>query len=219
MRHNFTSKEALVQAFVPWCLKHLQSSVDTYGSGRILLSGGGTPGPAYRQMNIDCAFLDQLEIGLVDERYVALGSEFSNERLIRTCFSNAPDASVKGMVHTIDDYWKNLELLDKAYAHFSERTDVVVLGMGPDGHTASIFPHDDASNAALQTKKDFLNTTAPTAPQQRITCSLELLSKAQHIALIITGKQKLDVLENNTLQLPIHKALEKCPNINIFYSE
>ncbi|MCR9174023.1 MAG: 6-phosphogluconolactonase [bacterium] len=219
MRHDFASKEELVTAFTPWCLDILSESIDTFGEARMLLSGGGTPGPAYAKMNEDCTFLDQLEIGLVDERFVGLESDFSNEKLIRTSFSNAPDTQIKGMVHNLEDYAGNLRLLESEYRHFTQRTDMVILGMGPDGHTASIFPDDKPSAEALTTDAYFMNTNAPAHPTQRITCSIELIRNARNIALIITGAQKLEVLENKTLQLPIHTALEKCRNINIFYAE
>lgn len=219
MRHKFTSREALIEGFVAWCLNHMEHSVNEFGSANVLLSGGGTPGPAYAKLNEDCSFLDAVHFGLVDERFVEQSSEFSNERLIRTCFSNSPEENIKGMVFNLDDQAENLHSLHGEYNHFSERTDLVILGMGPDGHTASIFPNDSASNNAMKVSEPFLNTNSPAHPTNRITCSLDLISKAKAVVLLITGANKLEVLENITLNLPIHTTLQTCPNIQIFYSE
>jgi 6-phosphogluconolactonase len=123
------------------------------------------------------------------------------------------------MVFDLDDSEKNTALIEQEYNHFVERTDLIILGMGPDGHTASIFPNDSASDEATSTSKAFLTTNAPAHPTQRITCSLDLIRNAENIALLITGTQKLEVLENTALNLPIHKTIQACPNIQIFYSE
>ncbi len=219
MKHTFTSKEALIDGFVQWCSKQMEDAIRVHGSSNVLLSGGGTPGPAYAKMNADFSFLSDVHLGLVDERYVAQNSEFSNERLIRNCFSNVSEQNISGMVYDLKDAARNLEILAKKYARFSQRTDLLILGMGPDGHTASIFPNDADSEIALKSAASFLNTHAPAHPTNRITCTLEFIREAKNIALLITGAQKLEVLQNTSLQLPIHKTLNACPNIQIFYSE
>ncbi|GAB5416699.1 MAG: 6-phosphogluconolactonase [Crocinitomicaceae bacterium] len=219
MKHFFNSKEALNDGFVLWCSQQIENAVRAHGSANVLLSGGGTPGPAYAKMNAEFSFLSDLHLGLVDERFVSQDSEFSNERLIRHCFSNVAEQNISGMVYDIEDAERNLKILTNKYNRYIQRTDLIILGMGPDGHTASIFPDDSASESALEATTPFLNTNAPTHPTNRITCSLDFIRKAKNCALLITGTQKLEVLKNTSLQLPIHKVLDVCPNIQLFYSE
>lgn len=219
MRHTFDSREALIDGFVNWCSERMQDAINLHGSSNVLLSGGGTPGPAYKKMNADYSFLASVHLGLVDERFVGLESEFSNEQLIRNCFSNVPERNVSGMVYDLEDADRNIEILANKYDRFVQRTDLLILGMGPDGHTASLFPNDDASEVAIKSTAPFLNTNAPAHPTHRITCSLDLISNAKNIVLLITGANKLEVLENTSLQLPIHTTIQSCPDIQIFYSE
>jgi 6-phosphogluconolactonase/glucosamine-6-phosphate isomerase/deaminase len=77
--------------------------------------------------------------------------------------------------------------------------------MGPDGHTASIFPNDPASEvASKETKQLIFNTNAPAHPTQRITCSAALLFSSRNLLLMLTGAQKLDVYEHAAqAKLPI----------------
>ena len=69
--------------------------------------------------------------------------------------------------------------------------DVVILGMGEDGHFASLFPGCDASTASLNGKSDrLLCTTAPNAPQERISWSMDALLESKSLMLYITGEKK-----------------------------
>jgi 6-phosphogluconolactonase len=74
----------------------------------------------------------------VDERFVPRDDSDSNERLLRNCFSkNSPGSyDIKGMVLNDQDKTDNLRQVRDQYQLFIERTDIVVLGMGKDGHTA-----------------------------------------------------------------------------------
>ena len=99
------------------------------------------------------------------------------------------------------------------------KRQVLILGMGKDGHTASIFPNDSASDTALVSEEPFLNTNAPTHPTNRITCTLSLIKKAKHIFLLITGKEKLEIFNNKSLELPIHKVLAEREDLITFYAE
>lgn len=214
-------KENLVEKVVQELLIYLKDSVSEFGCANILLSGGNTPGPIYRLLNKKCHFLDKLNIGLVDERFVKTSSDYSNERLIRDCFSvnkkNMP--RIDGMVYNSEDKNENLKLLSQKYNHFSDRTDVVILGMGKDGHTASIFPNDLESEHALSSSESFLNTNAPTFPKDRISCSMSMICDARFIILIITGKEKMDVLMNQNTDLPIHEVMRRRKDLILYYTE
>jgi 6-phosphogluconolactonase len=85
-------------------------------------------------------------------------------------------------------------LVQKAYSVFNEAT-IVLLGMGDDGHTASIFPNDEESAEAIISSKNILSTKAPTEPKHRITCSANVLKSAKKRYLLFTGIKKQEILK------------------------
>jgi 6-phosphogluconolactonase len=204
---SFETKQDLELRLSQDIAQYLNQAIQAKGKATLLLSGGSTPGGVYRllsEINLDWS---KVTVGLVDERYVAPDSEFSNHLLLNnTLFQGkAQNTSFVPMVSDLTDYAKNEQEIEAAYRIFTE-PDVVLLGMGPDGHTASVFPNDPASVKALdlQSTRLIFNTNAPAHPTQRITCSAALLSRAQHLLLMLTGEQKLEVFEHaENLKLPI----------------
>lgn len=217
---EFSNKHALIAAVVSDLQKEFEHVLSSEKEVRVLLSGGSTPGPIYRALSNECTCLDRVLFGLVDERYVSVESEFSNERLLRECFEMAPvKVRIEGMVHDSDDLELNMEQLELAYAPFIERTDLVLLGMGNDGHFASMFPNDSASEEALHASEKKLSyTTAPNHPKDRITCNAAMISAAKTIYLVITGTEKREILMNTALKLPIHQFLEQRLDLHIYYT-
>jgi 6-phosphogluconolactonase len=217
----FDSKVSFVQAAGSETCKLLSDAVSHKGHANLLLSGGSTPGPVYRYISEHCQALKKTRIGLVDERYVSIDSEFSNEALIKECFSeseNVPE-QILGMVFDLKDPSENLRHLETNYSVFKEGIDVLILGMGTDGHFASIFPNDLNSEEALVTNEKFLNTNAPKPPKSRITTSLSYIQKAHQILLFISGEDKFNILKNASLNLPIHTLLTARPDVKIYYLE
>ena len=219
MTRNFKTKEVFINEVTKELAFLMEESINLYGNANILLSGGSTPGPVYRELDKRFESFNDVNIGLVDERFVKSTSDYSNEGLLRECFSSREEFeyAIQGMVLDLNDKNNNIKLLESHYNHFSERTDVVVLGMGKDGHTASIFPGDVGSAEAMVSQDAFLNTLAPTFPENRITCSMSLICRANHILLLITGREKWDVLFNSSVKLPIHEVLERRSDVKIFY--
>ena len=204
---SFETKQDLELRLCSDIARYLSEAIQKKGNATLLLSGGSTPGGVYRLLSDTDLDWSNVTVGLVDERYVGPDSEFSNHLLLNnTLFQNkAQNASFEPMVSNLADYIKNEQEIEAAYRIFTE-PDVVLLGMGPDGHTASIFPNDPASLKALdlQSTRLILNTNAPAHPTQRITCSAALLCRAKHLLLMLTGEQKLEVFEHaEKLKLPI----------------
>jgi 6-phosphogluconolactonase len=203
---EFKTKAELEASLAEAMATALKNAIDSKGSASILLSGGTTPSGVYMQLSQKELDWQKVNVGLVDERFVNADSPYSNFKLIgETLLQNhAKVATLWPMVVDETDYVKNLSQIEETYRIFTD-PDVCLLGMGPDGHTASIFPNDSASLAANQENYLLIsNTTAPAAPEQRITCNGPMLRRSKHLFLMITGAQKLEKFTNSELlQLPI----------------
>lgn len=218
MTHHFETKELLEDSLADELLKVLGESIETFGKATLLVSGGSTPKGLFKKLSERKFPWKNTTIGLVDERFVANSSEYSNEKLIReTLLQNeACGATFIPMVFDDNNEDTNIELVRKAYEKLS-RIDAIVLGMGDDGHTASIFPNDPESEIALKTKELIVSTKAPSYPTNRITCSLSFLKKASKTYLFITGTNKQEVLnESKVKNYPISQLFDE--KLNIYYS-
>lgn len=219
---TFSSKNALIKQITKEILEDLEAAISRSGVANVLLSGGSTPGPIYRQLDSECSFLSSVHFGLVDERFVPLSDKNSNEKLIRSCFQKQESSTyqISGMVIDSEDSTNNLDQLKVRYQPFIENTDVVILGMGTDGHTASIFPKDKASEEIRENKSHGVFTTlASSHPKNRITCGLGTLLKAKSIYLVIYGKEKRNVLTDVKQNLPVHDLLSQRDDIKVIYAE
>jgi 6-phosphogluconolactonase len=201
MMHRFETKELLEDSLVNDLLNILEEAIDKFGNATILVSGGSTPKGLFQKLSEKPFPWSKVTIGMVDERFVNHSSEFSNEKLIRETLlqKEAKYAKFVSMVYDDKDEIRNLELAQKAYQQI-DRLDVVILGMGDDGHTASIFPNDSASEFALKTNDILVLTKAPNFPTNRISCSLNFLKKAKKSILFFTGEKKLNVLKESKIK-------------------
>ncbi len=218
MMYRFETKELLEDSLADELLKVFAESIEKYGNATLLVSGGSTPKGLFKKLSERKFPWENITIGLVDERFVSNSSEFSNEKLIReTLIQNeAKEATFIPMVYDDRDEINNLELAQKAYEKL-ERLDAVILGMGDDGHTASIFPNDTESELAVNTPELIVSTKAPNFPTNRITCSLKFLQGSKRTFLFFTGENKLKVLnESIAKKYPIAHFYN--PNTDIYYA-
>jgi 6-phosphogluconolactonase len=175
----------------------LSSTLTSRGSAHLALSGGTTPAGAYRSLNLSS--WEGVELWFGDERCVGPEDPQSNYLMAeQTLLEHAPGA----LVHRIQGEL-GAERAAAAYGELlRERLgaddggvpvlDVVLLGIGEDGHTASLFPH----NAALAAAGAICVAVhdAPKPPPDRVSLSLEVLRAARSTILLATGAAKAQAL-------------------------
>jgi 6-phosphogluconolactonase len=158
------------------------------GAAHVALSGGGTPKPAYELLGALVPDWSAVQIWFADERCVGPDDPESNARLVRESL-DAPGATVHRMRGELGPH-------DGAAAYERDLADVVLdvvlLGMGPDGHTASLFPDNPALEAGGLRAVGVHG--APKPPPERISLTRETLDGARRLILLVTGADKAPAL-------------------------
>ena len=201
----------------------ISDAIKKYGDARFLLSGGSTPMNLYSLLSEETIEWEKVKIGLVDERFVPIENLFNNETQIKNNLlkNSAKFATIFGMVYNYENEILNLKMVNQQYKIFFERIDFTILGMGEDGHTASLFPGDKESEDLMNTSNiGIFSTKSPSFPYNRITCSKELIANSNYIALFISGETKFNVLKNSIeTQVPISYFVKNSKNMEIYYSK
>lgn len=200
------------------CLASLMcSTIEKKGVVTIALSGGKSPIPLFKRLSTLKLPWDKVTITLVDERVVDTNHIDSNENLVRTYLLKnlAKSAKFIGLINN------NLTITPKIFHNI----DIAVLGMGADGHTASIFPDCKELEVALDpnTQDTYIITTPISAKYQRVTLTLNSLKKIEHLILSINGTEKLKILQEAMKQenknYPISYLIKERTDINVYYQE
>lgn len=166
---------------------------------RLLLSGGSTPAPVYQALAKAPLEWERVDVALVDERWLLPDDPDSNSRLIRE--SLLQDRAAKARFENITRPGRSIEeAVNAANLHAQAPPGVVVLGMGEDGHTASLFPRMHNLEAALQARAPYISVDATGCAGagkflRRISLTPAGLAPAHTRLLLIRGESKRKLLE------------------------
>ncbi len=196
----FDDQASLFAALAMEITVRLTEAVAERGRASLVATGGTTPGPLYDALSAEPAPWDRVEITLTDERWVAPDSNDSNEGLVRRRLlrDRAAAAEMFGL-KTPDATPGGAEAkVDHALSTMVRPFDVVILGMGDDGHIASLFPHADELKRALAAGPDEL-VCAVDRPEAagaaaRLSMTIPAILGARWIVLLIEGQGKLDLV-------------------------
>lgn len=179
----------------------IESAIDARGGAVIALPGGRTPVPVYEKLAV--AKIDWKRVTILpgDDRIVPLGDPLSNVTALGKFFLPKGARVIPLVSEKAEDYKAAGRAADARLADFHWPLDLVLLGMGTDGHTASIFPGPDFDEAlngpkerrALGVMPDPL---PPEAPVARVTLSCAAIAGAKSLMIAITGAEKREVLES-----------------------
>lgn len=197
--HRFPDANALARALAGEIQVDLQEAIAARGHAGLVVSGGRTPVALFRQLAAEKLPWDKVWVTLADERWVDVHDASSNERLVRTELlqQHAGAARFIGLKNPADTAAAGADWAWRALAKVGRPFDVVLLGMGDDGHTASLFPDSPHLAQALDTSRPpaCVAMQAPVAPQARLSLNLNALLDARRIILHIQGDSKWAVYQ------------------------
>ncbi len=209
--HSFSNRDVLCSDLADAIAILLSEGISRKGWASLAVSGGSTPVQLFKSLSVIDIVWHKVDICLVDERWVAPTDTDSNENLVRTHLlqNKAAAAKFNGMKNSAATASEGetacAEQLQKMHRPF----DVLILGMGGDGHTASLFPGAVKLTRAtdMNSGKICMGIAPLTAPHERMTLTLPEILGSKQILLHITGQDKKDVLE----QALGTGAMEKMP--------
>lgn len=219
--NTYANMRDLSQSVSGLILSKLESSLSMTGKASLMLSGGSTPQQTYMLLGKSNFDWQNVDVGLVDDRWVGHSSSGSNAGLIDKCFLSKPNVHTKfhPLKTASDDLEKGCEVANLKYHKLFRPFTCLLLGMGLDGHTASWFPEAMGIQEALNPRSSKL--VVPVRPQrsdvtgdylERATLTLSAVNEAKNVYLLISGQEKLDlfnlVLADPESNFPIRAAID-----------
>ncbi len=176
----------------------IQVALDQRDRAQIALSGGTTPSKAYQQLGHQHLPWDRVDVYLGDERWVSADDSSSNARMLRAtllqsgepgasaCFHPVPTVELPSPEASADAF---TDLIAKHCTGDPPIFDMMLLGLGDDGHTASLFPGTEAP-----TVRDRWTTIGRGKGLERITLTAPVLSASRQVIFLVSGDKKREAL-------------------------
>jgi 6-phosphogluconolactonase len=213
---TFADPASLAATLASEVASRLREGVSARGGASLVLSGGRTPAAFFEALSQSPLDWARVWVTLADERRVAPSSPDSNERMVRAHLLQGAAAAARFVPLFVEgeDEATLLRSRAAALAAMPRPFDVLVLGMGEDGHTASLFPAAEGLARALDplAPPAPVAITPPAAPHARVSMNLAMLLGTRWIALHVQGATKPGVIWRATAgaapaELPISAIL------------
>ncbi len=227
-RRDFPTGADLAPAFAEWTAERLREAIEARGAALLVVSGGTTPLRYFHALSAQPIDWSRIAITLTDERRVPDDDVRSNAKLVREALLRdcAASAQFSPLADSRLDEDRELAAANARVAVLPSPADLVVLGMGEDGHTASWFPGADGLAEAIDPGARALVAPirAPGAAEPRLTLTGRVILRARALALHIEGEAKAATLaralgEGPTEAMPIRAALRGAADrLTIFFA-
>lgn len=200
---TYESREAAGEHLAADIADRLRTAIAERGQASLVVCGGSSPVDLFRALRCESLAWDQVTVLPSDERWVATDHANSNEAMIRRelLIDKAAAARFIALYRDTEGPEDARDQVVESLRAISKPLDVVLLGMGDDGHTASLFPHDP--DIAVKTDTDEPCVVADVGPPKRLSLSLSYLTAARSIDLLIFGDDKRAVFDKTQQHGPV----------------
>ena len=196
---RFPAMAELAQALAADVAQTLARAIDARGGASLIVSGGKTPVKFFEQLRARPIEWRRVFIALADERWVEPSDPGSNEKMVREVLlkERAAEARFAGLKNAAPSPDLGAVSAWETFARIPRPFDVTLLGMGDDGHTASLFPGSPNLSIALAASAaaGCVGMWSPSAPQPRLSLNLSALLDSRRILILIEGAGKLSAYE------------------------
>ena len=203
MLHIYKDSESLLYALADFVVEQARKSIDRSGRFNFVLSGGNSPKRLYLLLVSD-EYRNRIDWKKVffffgDERYVPLDHSSSNFLMVKNSLFvplNVPDSQIFQVNTTLPPDECAIDYEQRILRHFQEvscRFDLILLGLGDNSHTASLFPHTSVVHEEKALIKEIY---VPEVNMYRITFTAPLINAAHAVAFLVYGASKAEAMYN-----------------------
>jgi 6-phosphogluconolactonase len=223
MKNNFKQNVVKEEDFDSYSARFLYHTLKTLSKNKknisIALSGGSTPLPVLSILKEYKLNWEYFKFFMVDERNVSISSSLSNYGNIEKVFFRDVNSSSHSMIndnYSIEECAINYEKLLCSKIPLGENNlplfDLILLGIGNDGHTASLFPDTKGLN---ESKKVVIKNSVPQLNTERITLTYPVLLNASKIIILVKGAAKNEILNEIKIGKGDHYPIASIINSNV----
>ena len=222
----FDSRDAAASALANHVVDSLDAAIRERGNASLIVSGGTSPLTTFHVLSQRKLSWRNVTIVPSDDRLVPIAHEDSNEGMIRRELlqNEAAEAQLLSLVESENPDRGQLEALNSRLAKLARPIDLVVLGMGDDGHTASLFPNTPGIDNALRSADECVVQYPPHLKIPRISLTPKFMLDAREIVLLFFGDKKRAIYDRaagsgDIRDLPVRFVLhQQSVPVNIYWA-